>query len=375
MVDKTQVNVTVERLIIMDLKSENLIEKSKALVWAKFREYSAGELKLLEVYLSRINARDPESSEVTFTLAEYARLLGISDLRFDLIEKYTDNLLKQVVTIRTPGVKRGFRKYPLFQRAICVPVDPNSEKSAYIISLKCNNDLQDVFFSLKENGYTQYRLRSTIKLNSKYSLLLYSLLRDMIYKKEWEITVEQLREQLGIAPDMYEKFRDLNRRVIGGSVAEINEKTDLKVEYETVARGRKVVAIKFKARIKESEKKKRKRKNFPAVPAMDGHFYAEATDFYLTDESAMKMAELILNLIQEFYPNIPPEIRPEAAKATLRAAYIDIVENSNTPELKPGAKIWTVLRTGQAIADYIPADYTLMGINSEPFDPSQTSLF
>ena len=36
-----------------DIKGGNLVEKSRQLVWAKFTDYTAGELRLLEVYLSR----------------------------------------------------------------------------------------------------------------------------------------------------------------------------------------------------------------------------------------------------------------------------------------------------------------------------------
>ena len=63
-----------------ELKSGYLVEKSKRLVWARFNHYTAGEMRLLETYLSRINPRDPESSRVQFTLAEYKELLGLSNI-------------------------------------------------------------------------------------------------------------------------------------------------------------------------------------------------------------------------------------------------------------------------------------------------------
>ena len=51
-----------------NLNANNVIEKSKDLVWAKFKDWDAGELKLLEVYLSKINPREPEGSTVVFTM-------------------------------------------------------------------------------------------------------------------------------------------------------------------------------------------------------------------------------------------------------------------------------------------------------------------
>lgn len=75
------------------LNAGHLVEKSKKLVWAKFQDWGAGELRLLDVYLSRINAREPDSSNVRFTLKEYADLIGVSDLRYKQIQACTKKFL------------------------------------------------------------------------------------------------------------------------------------------------------------------------------------------------------------------------------------------------------------------------------------------
>ena len=38
-----------------ELRDGNLVEKSKRLVWARFNHYTAGEMRLLETYLSRFS--------------------------------------------------------------------------------------------------------------------------------------------------------------------------------------------------------------------------------------------------------------------------------------------------------------------------------
>ena len=69
-----------------ELRDGNLVEKSKRLVWAQFNNYTAGELRLLETYLSRINPRDPESGTVQFALVEYSALMGLPDLRAEQVK-------------------------------------------------------------------------------------------------------------------------------------------------------------------------------------------------------------------------------------------------------------------------------------------------
>ena len=102
------------------LDERHLVEKSKALVWAKFQDYSSGELKILDTYLSRINARDPDTSLVTFTKKEYADLMGLdANIRTEQLKAYTRGLLSNVVTIDLPG--EGYVQYPLFSEAKCYP--------------------------------------------------------------------------------------------------------------------------------------------------------------------------------------------------------------------------------------------------------------
>ena len=86
------------------LKETYNVEKSKALVWAQFSNYGAGELKILDTYLSRINARDSNSSCVKFTKKEYAELMGLdADVRTSQLKTYTRSLLSNVVTMDLPG--------------------------------------------------------------------------------------------------------------------------------------------------------------------------------------------------------------------------------------------------------------------------------
>ena len=100
------------------LDEKYLVEKSKALVWAQFQDYSSGELKILDTYLSRINPRDPDSSLVKFTKKEYAELMGLdADLRTEQLKGYTSGLLSNVVTIDMP--EKGYVQYPLFSEAKC----------------------------------------------------------------------------------------------------------------------------------------------------------------------------------------------------------------------------------------------------------------
>ncbi len=329
------------------LSTAYMIEKSKSLIWANFSEYDVNALRLLEIYLSRINARNPESARVEFTVAEYNRILGTTSIEKAELDRSTDLIMGTKIKLEIPG--KGLYKRVLFPTC---DIEMDESQNCNVVTLECHPDLREVFFNLAGDGYTRYRLSAVIKLSSRYSLLLYGFLRDTVYKKEgFEISVDSLRERLGVKK--YPAFRDFNKWVIKKSVEEINEKTDLKVKYETVTKGRRVIALRFRSNIKPTKKQ------LAAAPtiAHDGRWYAEATEFYLAEDSALKFAELILQKIKEYYPDIPEDKREEAAKDTLNALYVDVVVNAGKPELKAGAKMWSVMVEGKAIENYIPSTF------------------
>jgi hypothetical protein len=221
------------------LDERYIVEKSKALVWAQFQDYSSGELKILDTYLSRIDARNPDSSLVTFTKKEYAELMGLdSDIRTEQLKSYTGGLLSNVVTIELPD--KGYVQYPLFSEAKCY-LDEHSGQVT--IEVDCNHKLKPAFFDIARNGYVRYQLKNIISLKSQYSVRLYPKLKDRPFG--WTVSVAELREILGATAASYDVFKDFNKHVLQKAVKEINEITDIDVTTENIRKGKSVVSIKF----------------------------------------------------------------------------------------------------------------------------------
>lgn len=221
------------------LDEKYIVEKSKALVWAQFQDYSPGELKILDTYLSRIDPRKPEASLVTFTKKEYAELMGLdSDIRTEQLKTYTGGLLSNVVTIDLPN--KGYVQYPLFAEAKCYLDDISGQVT---IEVDCNPKLKTAFFDIARNGYVRYQLKNIISLKSQYSVRLYPKLKDRPFG--WTVPVVELREMLGATASSYDVFKDFNKHVLQKAIKEINEITDITVTAENVRKGRSVVSIRF----------------------------------------------------------------------------------------------------------------------------------
>lgn len=227
-----------------------IVEKSRFLLGMKAPNYELGELKILDTYLARINARDPETQAVTFTKEEYEALMGFTDSRPETLKKRTEGLLGKVVTIPLEDGKKGWRKYTLFTKAECI----QDEYGGYVVNLNCNPELQPVFFDVKHAGYLRYRLKNILPLNSKHSVLLYLYFKDNMFRQPLELSLRELREKLGIEKNKtYESFKYLKRDIIDKCVSEINELTDIDVFYERKTRGRVTVGLIFNVKGKPTQ--------------------------------------------------------------------------------------------------------------------------
>lgn len=223
------------------LRESNVVQKSKPLSLIRSVPFSLGELKILDTYLSRINSHDPDHRTVTFTKAEYEELMGIGKTNLTTLKKYTKGMLQKVVEVPLDG---GYLQFILFDAAEC----KKDEYGVPTISLSCTEKAQRLFFDIEQIGYIRYQLRYALALKKQSSYWLYfEILRER-YHIEWTVPLKKLRDEILYLKneESYKEFKIFKRAVLDPAVAEINEKTDCRIEYETVKRGRTVAAIKFK---------------------------------------------------------------------------------------------------------------------------------
>lgn len=94
------------------------------------------------------------------------------------------------------------------------------------------------------NPYTKYKKEIVLRLKKDYSLDFYHLAKKHQTMGGFQITLNELFEQLGL-PESYQDLSNLKKRVIKPSLDEITANTDIDLSYENVKRGRSVVGFKF----------------------------------------------------------------------------------------------------------------------------------
>ncbi len=112
---------------------------------------------------------------------------------------------------------------------------------------------------LKPKMYSALNIVLIAGLKSSYSVILYEFLRDYLSEVPSKhsipfLTVNQLKELMGINVNEYQLFQNFKVRVLDVAVKEINEKADIHCDYKLIkmsGKGRKIIGVQFYARKQE----------------------------------------------------------------------------------------------------------------------------
>ncbi len=97
-----------------------------------------------------------------------------------------------------------------------------------------------------EKHFTSYQLKQVSQLTSKYAIRLYEFLiawREI--GKTPIISLSDFRDQLGLEINEYQKMINFKNRVLEPAIKQINESTDINVEYEQYKTGRAISGFSF----------------------------------------------------------------------------------------------------------------------------------
>lgn len=232
---------------------KQLVTKDNSLIGAS---YSLGVVEQRLIFLAIIEAREQK------TLIEAGGLLRIYAQsyakQFD-VEKHTSyEAMKRAVE----GLyEAGFAYSKLDERTGKIGHYKSRwvDKIGYIDDLGCvelvfASDVIPLITRL-EARYTEYELKQVVGLQSEYAIRLYELvIQWRSVRKTNLISLSELREKLGLV-DEYKRIEAFKRRVLDLAVKQINEHTDITVEYEQHKQGRVITGFTFKFRIKTQAKK------------------------------------------------------------------------------------------------------------------------
>ena len=233
--------------------SKQLVTKDNSLIGAS---YSLGVVEQRLIFLAIIEAREQK------TLIEAGGLLRIyaqSYAKQFNVEKHTSyEAMKRAVE----GLyEAGFAYSKIDERSGKIGHYKSRwvDKIGYIDDLGCvelvfASDVIPLITRL-EARYTEYELKQVVGLQSEYAIRLYELIIQWrSVGRTSQISLVELREKLGLV-DEYQRIEAFKRRVLDLAITQINEHTDITVEYEEHKQGRIITGFTFKFKVKKNKVK------------------------------------------------------------------------------------------------------------------------
>lgn len=110
-----------------------------------------------------------------------------------------------------------------------------------------------------KNNFTSYLVGEISELTSFYSIRLYEILS--AWKgvgKTPEISVQELREQLGIEEGKYSRMDHFKLRVLNPALEQINKLTSITSDYEQHKTGRAITGFSFSVQVKKKALKRKR---------------------------------------------------------------------------------------------------------------------
>ena len=107
-----------------------------------------------------------------------------------------------------------------------------------------------------ERHFTQYELEQVSELNSAYAVRLYELLiawRSTGKTPIYELT--EFRNKLGVVDGEYKLMHQFKQRVLSSAIEQINQYTDITVQYDQHKAGRVITGFSFTFKFKENKNK------------------------------------------------------------------------------------------------------------------------
>lgn len=115
------------------------------------------------------------------------------------------------------------------------------------ITLRFHDDLKPALLQIK-TLFAQIPLKTVFRLQGGYAIRWYEMLKAKEYLGTFSMGVEELRDWLGIEECELTTVKDLRRRAIDVSKAELDKKADLSFTYNPTKVGRRITGWTFKVR-------------------------------------------------------------------------------------------------------------------------------
>lgn len=254
----TTKNAIVERRPM----EKDLIKKDNRVIEGYLGGFDANTFKLLLFICTDLNkdtlTKTDEGYRMTFQTADFLETIGFSGERgFTEIRKYLQKL--RSVTIVLPILSEDGTKEIGYAGVGFIDRFKVFKKGTMMVSI--SDEMMPYLYEFNKNGTTILKYNLLKMFDSFHSLRIYELIMRWQNTKHKKVVIElgDLKEKLGVS-GKYKAFKDFEAKTLAVAKKEINEKSDVLMDYKKLAlgeakgKGRKPIThIEFSFKFKEAK--------------------------------------------------------------------------------------------------------------------------
>lgn len=214
-----------------------VVTKSNHLIEANYK-LSLNEQRLVLSAVSQVDGRKPidKDNDFTITANEFSEIFKIPlKQAYEALDDAASRLYERDIKTHDSSAKTTER----FRWVDYVKYWHGEAKVTLSFSRRVIP-----YLTLLHQQFTSYELKQISQMKSAYSIRLYELLVQFMKTGERNITLEKLRELLELKKQ-YPRFFDLKRYILIPSMKDINETTDIRVEWDVVKKGSRISGLLF----------------------------------------------------------------------------------------------------------------------------------
>ena len=248
------IRVSEEEREEISKKREYLVVKGNELVQRSRFDLSLSEQKTVAYICSMIKpiaATDRASGvpyilDYDFDIREYSKICGID---YDNGKNYA-NVKATLQHLSDRSMWVTFPDKPDEEVLCRWLAKVRTNRKSGIAHVKIDEDLAPYLFDLGRS-FTQYQLYNILGMKSAFSVRIYELAKSYAFQKSKTFDLADLKQILMVDNvKSYKDFSLFRTKVLEVAQKEINDLTDIRLYFEPITKGRKVVKIKFRIEVK-----------------------------------------------------------------------------------------------------------------------------
>lgn len=190
------------------------------------------EKRIVYLLVSRIKPDDKDFQDYVFTFSELLEGLNLGDKNHKYLVDTCESMIQ-----KTYQIPLGHKDDLVISPISSAHVNSND----FTITFRFDPGMKPYYLELKKN-YTQFNLEIVLGLKSAYSQKLYEMAKSIENKGDptANYSIAEWRYLLFIEEKEYKNYFDFKKKVFMTAQRELDEKTDIHLEYKEEKYGKKV---------------------------------------------------------------------------------------------------------------------------------------